>query len=670
MRALSGATVPVIPVHPKNAEILGIPVVNDINDLPSDVELAIVATGADIALEASEQCAARGIPFVVVLASGFSEIGEDGAKREARLTRVASKTGTRILGPNTLGFQMPESGVDTIFVDHATDSIAGGSMVFVSQSGSVAVEALLGAARYGFSIRGFFGLGNKADLAEIDFLTHFAADPETQSLAFYIEDLSAGREFLNLARSVAATKPILAIKAGRTETGASAASSHTGRLSGADRVIDGALTQHLIQRVDDDEELCDAAKVLSLCPVPSGNRVAVLSPAGGYGVMLADLVETRTKRVDLKMSRLSEQTGRELKESLLGFASVTNPVDLTASVTDDTYIASLRSVIADQDVDVVICVFFLAPPGMTPALAQRLGEVVRESEKPVIVLAGDEDGTGAVLREFYEAGVAAFPSLARTISAARNLERRRRIVELAGLPGGTNAGEAAAVPGTVANLPVGSLHEKQVKDLITRYGFKVPVSILEPAGETAIAAGATETMPPPGFPGPYVVKVCSAEVLHKTESGGVALGVTTAGLSAAVGEMRSRFPGAAILVEEMVDHGGIELIVGAFRDPELGPCVMVGAGGILAELQQDVAFRLLPCTRTDAEQMIDELVVAPVFSGYRGIDCKREKLVNAVVGVGRLVTDLGSRFRELDLNPMVCTEGELIALDAALVLDS
>ncbi|MCK4516087.1 MAG: acetate--CoA ligase family protein, partial [Spirochaetaceae bacterium] len=169
---------------------------------------------------------------------------------------------------------------------------------------------------------------------------------------------------------------------------------------------------------------------------------------------------------------------------------------------------------------------------------------------------------------------------------------------------------------------------------------------------------------------PYVVKVCSAEVLHKTESGGVALGVTTAGLSAAVGEMRSRFPGAAILVEEMVDHGGIELIVGAFRDPELGPCVMVGAGGILAELQQDVAFRLLPCTRTDAEQMIDELVVAPVFSGYRGIDCKREKLVNAVVGVGRLVTDLGSRFRELDLNPMVCTEGELIALDAALVLDS
>ncbi|MCK4516548.1 MAG: acetate--CoA ligase family protein, partial [Spirochaetaceae bacterium] len=216
----------------------------------------------------------------------------------------------------------------------------------------------------------------------------------------------------------------------------------------------------------------------------------------------------------------------------------------------------------------------------------------------------------------------------------------------------------------------GSLHEKQVKELITRYGFKVPASILVPAGKTAIAAGATETMPPPGFPGPYVVKVCSAEVLHKTESGGVMLGVTAAGLTAAVGEMQSRFPGTAILVEEMVEHSGIELIVGAFLDPELGPCVMIGAGGILAELQQDVSFRLLPCTRTDAEQMIDELVVAPVFSGYRGIGCKRESLVDAVVGIGRLVADLGSRFRELDLNPMVCTKDGLISLDAALVVDS
>ena len=660
MKALSRASVPVIPVHPTCDMIGGIPVVNDINDLPAGVDLAIVATRADIAVEVTAQCASRGIPFVVVLASGFSEIGEDGAKREARLTRIACETGTRILGPNTLGFQMPESGVDTIFVDHATQSIAGGSMVFISQSGSVGVEALGAAARYGFSIRGFFGLGNKADLAEIDLLTHFAADPDTQCLAFYIENLSAGREFLTLARVVAATKPVLAIKAGRTETGALAATSHTGRLSGADRVIGGAFTQHLIQRVEDDEELCDAAKVLSLCPVPRGNRVAVLSPAGGYGVALADLVETTAKRVKLRMSRLSEQTGVQLKEFLLGYASVKNPVDLTAGVTDDTYLLALRSVLADEDVDVVVCVLFLAPPGLTAALAKRLAEVIRDSEKPVVVLAGDEDGTGAVLRELYDAGVAAFPSLARTIMAVRNLERRRTIVGLAGRPGGSAADESAPAGDehTGFDLPLGPLDEKQVKDLLTGRGFRVPASVLVPGA-----------MPLPTFPGPYVVKVCSTDVAHKTERGGVVLRVDAADLGAAVAKMQARFDGAAVLVEQMVEHGGIELIVGAFRDPELGPCVMVGAGGILAELQQDVAFRLLPCTRADAEQMVNELVIAPVFSGYRGIECSRDELLDVIAGVGRLVTDLGVRFRELDLNPLVYDSGGLVALDATLVLD-
>jgi acyl-CoA synthetase (NDP forming) len=662
MSALKGASVPVIPVHPKNTEILGKRVVNAIGDLPPEVDLAVVATGADIAVDAAEQCAAAGIPFVVVLASGFSEIGGDGVTREARLARIAAQTGTRILGPNTVGFQMLERGVDTVFVDHASDSIAGGSLILISQSGSVAVEALLGAARYGFSIRGFFGLGNKADLAEVDFLTHFATDSETTCIAFYIEDLSAGREFLDLARSVVATKPILAIKAGRTESGALAASSHTGRLSGADRVIDGALSQYLIQRVTDDEELCDAAKALDLCPVPRGNRVAVLSPAGGYGVMLADAIETPSNRVELKMSRLSEQTGATLKDSLLGFASTRNPVDLTASVTDDTYPAALECVLADEDVDVVICVFFLAPPGVTPALAARLAAVIRASAKPVVVLAGDEDGTGSVLRAFYEGGVAAFPSLSRTMSAVRNLERRRQIVSLALLSDGAAEPETTPTP----QMPAGPFHEKQVKDLLAGYGFRVPASILVPAGSTVAEASPHA----PGFAGPYVVKVCSAGVQHKTEHGGVRLGVGANDLPDAVAAMQARFPGEAILVEEMIDHSGIEIIMGAFRDAELGPCVMIGAGGILAELQKDVVFRLLPCSRSDVVQMIDELIIAPVFSGYRGLGCDGEQVADAVIGIGNLVRDFGPRFSELDLNPMVWGRDGLIALDAALTVNS
>jgi len=677
MRALKGATCPVYPVHPRATEILGTTVYPDVTSLPEPVDLAVIATGADAAVDAALRCAEHGIPYVVVLASGFSETDAAGARREETLLEAVRK-GTRILGPNTLGLQVPFSGVDTIFVEHATDSVAGGSIALVSQSGSVAVEALLAAARTGFGLRAFLGLGNKVDLAEIDFLEYFANDPETRCVALYLEDLSAGRRFLNLASEIAAERPVLAIKAGRTKAGASAASSHTGRLSGSDRVVDGALTQHRIQRVYDDEELCDAAKVLNLCRVPRGNRVAILSPAGGYGVMLADLVETPLRRVRLEIAQLDDRTGARLRTFLPGFASARNPVDLTASVDDDMVIDALNAVAEDPGVDVVVCVHFLAPPGLTGELTSRIAAAIGTLNKPVVVLAGDEDGTGDVLRQFYREGVAAFPSVARVGTALRALELRRCTLKRAKGPGGTAAGtpqdcgtephpgddgrrRSARLP---AGLPDQPFDEKRSKNFLSQFGIPFPRAVL--------MSGRSDTLEVPdisaaGLGEPLVVKVCSPDILHKTESGGVIVQVTRAGLADAVATMRARFPRADVLIEEMIRHAGVELICGAFRDPELGPCVMVGTGGVFAELQNDVSFRLLPCTRADAVEMIDELAVSPVFDGYRGMPCSREDLADIILGVGRAVGSLGDRFEELDLNPIVCAESGMIALDAMIV---
>jgi len=344
---------------------------------------------------------------------------------------------------------------------------------------------------------------------------------------------------------------------------------------------------------------------------------------------------------------------------MLGFASVTNPVDLTASVDDEAYAAALEAVLADDNVDMAICVLFFAPPGMTRALIQMLAGIIRGAPKPVVVLAGDEDGTGGVLRELYAAGVAAFPSLVRTVDAVRNLYMRRILLGRSARTTSVEGRRESGVVRGASKRPGGRLDEHEAKQLATSYGLHVPPSML--------VAGDAAGLARPAFPDPYVVKVCSADILHKTERGGVRLGVGASELPQAVEDMKQKFPGSAVLVEQQLSHAGIELIIGAYRDPELGPCVMAGAGGILAELHKDVAFRLLPCGRSEAQDMLDELVIAPVFDGYRGLGCARDAFVDAIVAVSRLVVDLGDAFAELDLNPVVCSSDGLCVLDAALV---
>ncbi len=422
---------PLYPVHKKHSRICGIKVFPDIKTLPRDIDLAIIATGAEKSVIAAEECAEHGIGKLIIVAGGFGETGIKGKILEKKLQAIPKKYKTRILGPNTLGVFHPPENFDTIFVEHGDKSLAGGGKTaFISQSGSVGVEAMGLASNTGFGLRGFIGLGNKCDLDELDFLIHYAKDEKTACIAFYLENITRARQFMVRAKKVSMSKPIVVLKAGRTISGSAAASSHTGRMAGSDKVVSGAFRQFGIQRAFDDEELCDAAKALASLPVPDGNRTAIISPAGGYGVMGADHVESyRKKGIQLKMARLKSRTIEEIRKHSFSFASCSNPVDLTASATNEMMGKTVELLIADNNVDIIICTAFFAPPAISDGLIDEIASRVKYSHKPVIVFTQYGPFTNKYLLKFHERGVTGFPSIARAVRAARFLYERSLIIK-------------------------------------------------------------------------------------------------------------------------------------------------------------------------------------------------------------------------------------------------
>ena len=427
---LSRSDRPVYPVNPGKREVLGKKAYSSVKDIPDKLDLAIIAIPAEPAVEAAEVCGRLRIPFIIIVAGGFSESGAEGRELEERLKQIPRRFGSRILGPNSLGIFVPDEKIDTIFVEHGDKSLAGGGGVaFISQSGSVGVESLGLASNTGFGMHVFVGLGNKSDLNELDFLRHFGRDPGANCLAFSIESLDSGRVFLEESRNISRQKPVIVLKAGRTPSGATAVSSHTGRLAGSDRVISGAFRQFGIQRAVDDEELCDAAKTLSALPPARGNRVAVLTSAGGYGVMCVDYIESPWKGPPLAVAGLHDKTRERIRAHSFPFASCENPVDMTAGADDEMFGQCLDSLLDDSGVDILICIALFSPPTITDGLIDVIAGRSVRAEKPVLVFTQFGPFTDRYLRRFYQAGVIGFPSIYRTVRAARFLVERAYIVK-------------------------------------------------------------------------------------------------------------------------------------------------------------------------------------------------------------------------------------------------
>jgi acyl-CoA synthetase (NDP forming) len=415
----------VYPVNPKEQEILGLKCFPSLSDIPAPVDVALIALPARKSVGIVREAAEKGVGFVIVTSSGFSERGGEGDELQAALKAAVEGTDTRILGPNTMGLMVPGSGLDTFFISKDRSPRPGnGSIAIISQSGAVAVSCLEKAEAAGIGVSACICLGNKVDIDELELVSYFARDPETACIAMYLESFTDGRRFLEVAREAALCKPIVLLKAGSTRAGSIAAMSHTGAIaSSSDEVVGGALRQSGIMRVYDEQELMDVSRALSALDHIDGDRVCVVASAGGFGVIASDLIESSDHGVGLRMASIGDETRSSLGKIVPDFIVPQNPVDLTAEVTDEMYDSVLRILKADKGIDAILMSLELQPPKVTDGL---IDVAVRHTatEGPPIVVSLFSKGPSSVLGDVARRGLVAYPTIRRSLSAIAALSER------------------------------------------------------------------------------------------------------------------------------------------------------------------------------------------------------------------------------------------------------
>ena len=424
MRNLLKGDREVYAVNPGETEILGRKCYSTVNEVPGVIDMAMVTLPANVAVGAVRECVAKGVQFVVVSSSGFRESGEEGRGLERELYEVVRGTDTRILGPNSMGVLVPSASLDTLFIPEDRSLRPGrGSVAVISQSGAVAVAFLERAAASGLGISACVCVGNKCDVDELELLQHFGEDPDTKCIAMYLESFSRGRRFVEESSRVSDEKPTVVLKSGRTSAGAQAAGLHTGAIaSSSDRVVDGVLRQAGVARVGDEEALIDVSRAFSVLDHLQGGRVCAVASAGGFGVIASDLIESESVAPSLRMAILSEETTSALSEILPSFASARNPVDLTASVTDEMYDGVLGALQRDPGVDAVLMSLELQPPSVTPRLIEIAAR--RSSSPPPIVASMFARDQSIALEEAAGMGLLAYPTLWRSVRALDALAMR------------------------------------------------------------------------------------------------------------------------------------------------------------------------------------------------------------------------------------------------------
>jgi acetate---CoA ligase (ADP-forming) len=640
-------------VHPVNGSgepVAGVRAFRSIAEIPDPVELAVICVPGARVLDAAASALEAGVKALLVISSGFAEIGSEGRERQERLLDLVRAHGARLVGPNCLGIWSATTQLNATFAPRA---LPPGRIGFSSQSGALGLALLERAAERRLGFSAFVSIGNKADVSSNDLLEWWEDDPDTDVVLLYLESFGNPHKFGRLAKRVARRKPILALKAGTTGAGARAASSHTAAMAGSDAAVDALFHQAGVVRAETLEELVDAAALLSTQPLPRGRRVAVLTNAGGLGILCADACEAE----GLELPELSHETRTRLSDLLPLEASVANPVDLLGSATAATYEAVLPPILSDPRVDAVIVLF--VPPvvagaeEVTSAITRTVTAVA--TEKPVLAVVISADGTPTALRE-ADCPVASF---AYPESAAHALGLAARRAEWLRQPAGAvpdlediDAPRARAVVeealrgSTEAWLEAGAARE-----LLAAYG--VP---LVPERTAATAEEAEAAASELGFP--VVVKTAAAGA-HKTESGGVALDLRdTEQMRAAVERI-----GTPVLLQPFV-RGGAELLAGVVQDPVFGPLVAFGPGGVLAELIGDAGFRIAPLTDADARELVLAGKAGKLVRGFRGTPpANADALVDLVLRLARLAEEI-PEVAELDLNPVIALPDRCVAVDA------
>ncbi len=645
---------PVYPINPKAKEILELTSYPSVLDVPDPCELAVIIAPAAASPTILEQCGQRGLKAAIVISGGFSEAGPAGAELEHQLLGIARRYGMRLLGPNCIGIVDTHTPLDTTFGPHMPKT---GVITFVSQSGAVCGGVIDWALGAGIGFSRLVTLGNQADVNETDVLESLADDDETRVIAMYLEGVDGGRRFVDVARRVSMKKPIVAIKVGYTEAGRQAAASHTGALAGADNAYRAVFKETGIVRVPDLQALFDAAISLANQPLPQGERVAILTNSGGPGVLASDAVAT----FGLQLARLSDETRFCLRQFLQPHANISNPVDMLGGANESDYARALDTLLRDPGVDAVLVIN--VPQVLVPALriVREIAGVVHRfqhppegeqlserTDKPVMTcLIGDVSLPDAV--EFMrQAQLPLFPFPERGVAALAAMEQRRKWL--------------ARISDSAPQSPISNL-QFSTSEIPT-----LPERLARSANEAARTAAEIGL--------PVALKIASPDILHKSDAGGVEVGLQSASAVRAaykriVRNARAAKPDARIegVTVQAMARPGREVIVGAVRDPQFGPLIAFGSGGIYVELFKDVSFRLAPVTRDEALSMIDETLAGKLLSGVRGQPpADKAAVADVIVAVSHMMA-ADENIVEMDLNPLIVyNEGEgAVAVDVRVI---
>jgi acetyltransferase len=660
----------VFPVNPKRASVLGIKAYPSISAVPEQVDLAVIATPARTVPGVVAECGQMGIRAAIVISAGFKEIGQEGIELERKLLEEARKAGMRIIGPNCLGLMCPPSGVNATF---AAAMARPGSVGFISQSGALCTAVLDWSLKELVGFSAFISVGSMADVGWGDLIDYLGDDPQTRSIVIYMESVGNARSFLSAAREVALSKPIIIIKAGRTEQAAQAAASHTGSLTGSDEVLDAAFRRSGVLRVDRISDLFYMAEILARQPRPKGPRLTILTNAGGPGVLATDALITNGGELTV----LSDTTISELNEVLPPQWSHANPIDILGDASPDRYAKAVEIAAKDPNSDGLLVV--LTPQAMThpTQTADKLKPYAHGSGKPLLaswmggadVMAGESilnhsniptfpypDSAARAFMYMWQysynlRGIYETPSTAHGIDDRQSVEAVAEIIEKARASGRT------------------ILTEFESKQVMALYGI--------PTVETRLAATADEALAAADAIGyPVVLKLHSETITHKTDVGGVQLNLKDQEavrrafelIETTVAERAGQGHFDGVTVQPMVRLEGYEIILGSSIDPQFGPVLLFGSGGQLVEVVKDRALSLPPLTTTLARRMMEKTNILKALKGVRGrkpVDV--ERLEQLMVRFSYLVVEQ-RWIKEIDINPLLAGSDGLVALDARVVL--
>ncbi|MCD1296350.1 acyl-CoA synthetase [Methanocella sp. CWC-04] len=655
----------IFPINPKAPEIEGIKCYKSVLEVPGDIDLAVIVIPAKFVPQSVKECGEKGIKNLVIISAGFKEVGVEGARLENEVKEIAKNYGIRIVGPNCLGILNTYSKCNASFAKKMPPK---GNMSIITQSGALGTAILDWSEMTDVGFANFVSLGNKSDLNEIDFMQAWKEDKETNVILAYLEGITDGQRFINVSRDVTKEKPVIVVKSGRTGAGARAVSSHTGSLAGADAAYDSAFAQCGVIRADTVDQFFDLAGGFSGQPIPKGDRVVIVTNAGGPGILATDACE----KYGLKIATLSTETVEKLKTTLPPAANFYNPVDVLGDAPAKLYDFALETVLADEGVDGVIVL--ATPQSMTDpvGIAEVIARLRKTTDKPILPCFVGGTVMAEGVEELKKYKLYNYEDPDRAAYTLRQMDRfnkiRNRVYEK---PRQFDV-DKETVRKTIEDSRKAGISVLGLEALPVLEAYGIPtlkyrvVDNAEKAKETAREFGY-----------PVVMKIVSPQIIHKSDVGGVRVGLDSdEALENAYNKMMTDVKAAVphcrihgVLIQQMAT-GGKEVILGMNRDPQFGPLLMFGLGGIYVEVLKDVQFRVAPLTEQDALGMIYGIKTHQMLEGTRGEKPSDiEKLIELLQRLSQLVTDF-PEILELDINPVkVYEKGKgCLALDVRMTI--